>query len=719
MHADDLDNKDQRKPDRQPEKLKKLNAAHQSFIQRVKKDDLRQARVVQWNKIEDNVYRYRSYNADDDRAQIKVGEQWFPRLQVIRLCIESAMPKVLNQNYRPSVRVEENKRTFLQPENQQHQQLAQTIAQNGIKADSLPEAAAQMLNPAIEHLRETELLDRDIKKAVRNALLLGEYWMIDGYADGPKSYVCHPRNVYCDPLAGTPEEIKRIAIKKQRSIAYIRENYKEWGHLVRPGTTEGAETGGAITDGAIHSGKDSTYEDEHDITKSVVDVYTVFVYDESVEEKTITEVIDSSQVEKLQQLRGDQHDWSEEALYAKDPEGFDQSIGWKLTRKEVQRTTPSGWKQEIHCGDICLDDGSTSEFPAGITCPAKPLLAFPIENSCHALGLAELVMDAQQMLNQFYKAALEDTQYGTTTFVREHAVEPQGATATPERPDGRNKIHYVRSNFKGTLDDIMYTLPPGESAQSILALAQATRELVEWISGQYDPRMTAQGMRDASGELIKDLKDGAYDRLSDMQEEVKYLVSTLCRNWVLYLVSYDGDERQYKRRLPTGDKLVQFAPALLNGFEWVFDVDVGRGMNMPNDPEEQAKFLIGLIDSLSQKPKQIRDLEIDVLDLPFGNEVKQILDSVEQDRAKQPSPLQLETMQRAMEGLSDALEELVKAAELPPIVRGKALESLAHLAKTGEVPDLSWMPGNAPQQSAPQQPGGNVLPMNQGAIPNG
>jgi len=700
LKFEDLEREDSKRPDQQPKALRDLAVECWAKIKDSEMAETRQDRVAQWDRIEKILYRKDHWTSPNSKWQFKVGEQYFPKFDLIQMIVETAVPKILDQNFKPNVGVEGHRKQYLKPEDPNSQAMMQAIQDNGLEGENLPEIAQQMINPAIEFHREKEGLGLDTEKMARSMVTLGESVICDSFAGAPKSFTIHPRDAFCDEYAHGQEDITWGGYRYSKTIAEIRKDYPEWGHLAKPQAED--RTSSKSRAGLYHIKR--VFQDEHDVLKSRIWVYTIWMRDLSEETITSKPVKVGSAVE-LNQYRLDERDWSEEPIYES---GGDTPDYWLLTTKIKQQKYPSGLRQVCFTPDVVLDSGDEDKLPDGVKMPIQWAPYFPIDGTVHGTGLAEIAMEPGLALDQFWKAALEDTSYGSLTLVRENAVAAGNTFRKEREPFGRAKLYYLRSSYKGPITDAIHTMSAGETAQSIVALIGVMREFVEWLTGQYDPRMAVQGMRDASGELIKDLTKGSHDRLGLPKDTIKRVLRQLVTNWVHYLVTYDDTERNYRRETFTGgEQWVQFKPQILGKFEWNFDVQIGRGANLPEDPEEQAAYVEALIDRMSQKPKQIRDFEIDRYEIPFGDEIKKILDAAEQAAqqaaAQAGDPVAAANREAAGKELADSLGNIASNKEGDTGNRGKALGSLAEMGKSGEIPDVGWFTGEQPAQG-PQGP---------------
>lgn len=714
----ELNGEDEKKQKRQPYEMRELAKRVKAFVDEAEKSTLRQKRVKVWDRIDKMLVDGHLFNLPEDKdGMLEIDGAWYPKLHIMQIVLEMALPKVVDKHYRPSVVVEERQRTMLPAEDPRRLAMEQFVDQSGlqpapgvdpmtgapVQPEPIPmyDQAAAMLSAAIEYYRESTKMDKNTRNLALFTLAYGEYYRKDGYTEGPQDALVSMRDIFDDPYARSADERRYIVQEFSDTIGNIRKDYPEWGHLVRPEDQRSVDRGRK----ADKYRESRNVTDEKDIENSRVALHCAYIKDEH-STKPVYKTVRVSTTEERQLLL--ENGFTAKQVYGEDPEtGQTVPMGWDM-RKETgdeERLYPSGWRQVIVCGDVVLDDGTKNVLPEGCSLPIHQAGCFPIENTLRFKGLGELILDEAHMLNVFYKHALEDVQAGAIDVIDESVIDPNSIVYEKKKRGSRRqtlRFKSRRSDPSKGIDSVFRTYPAGETSQSILALLEACRLFVEWASGQFDPRMGQTGNRDQSGELIKELKDGSYERLGPVKESVAETIEDACRNWVHYLVTYGKDVRRYKTRSLFGEDLVEFAPIVIGQFEWNFDVKVGDGGTMPDDPEEAADYLEAFVGRIIMQPKPIRDMLIKLRRFPFERELIQSLDkaeSMQQQQAAQqaqqaaqanqappgPDPVQLKMQEEAAKELAQALGDLAAEDEQPGAIRAAAITALGQMVG-GQMP---------------------------------
>lgn len=601
---------------------------------------MRKRRVKKWRKIDKLVIDGHTYDDTYDEDRIKIGNAFYPKMHIAQMMIEMALPKVLDQHYTPWVTVEENKRSFLPIEDPNRARLNQFARDSGIPEGTPDlETAAAFLNTWNEFHYENEKVDRKTTQYARGILQYGEYWRKDGYEDGPKDDLYHPRDIIQDPHAENPEQWRYLICQYRDTLGNVRRDYPEWGHLVRPQEDRNSNLKSTGDNKGSQHHRESRYREtsssfnEHNIESSQIELSEYWVEDISEEPELAMRFIDN--VEDLQEWREAGFD-PEPVIGLNELTNINEILGWEVEAPtgEMIPTFPSGWRQIIVSQEFILDEGFDFKLPKGAGLPLHQAGYFKIDGTTHYKGLIDIVMDNIQIFNILFKNALEDVSaagvdFWDTTLLKD-SVKPKSGD---EFASSRRKVFEYASkavNGKQTVTrSPLESVSPGETSQSIMALIDASRTFIEWISGQYDPRSEQGGNRDQSGALVKELKDGSRERLGVVKESITDALVDMFTNWSYYAVTFDTTERQFNRDDLFGPQSLIFAPDVLGKFEWNFDIKIGNGVGLPRDPEDQAAFLDAYIAERMGMPKPLRDISVRLRKFPFGEKLIEAMDTAE------------------------------------------------------------------------------------------
>ena len=567
--------------------------------------------------------------ADAEKKLPSIGLTW-------RVCQIHHAKIFHGYEFKPEV-VPESEENFILDPKQDGPNLRRAIANNAgaLTEGTDTEKAARLRTALLDYWWDKQNMMDVVEDAVEMAQAFGDSWVLDYWEDEkPKARVIHPADMFVDPDAECDEDLRWIGYKVTRTIEAVGQDYPDHVDEIHRRYNDSMDSWDAYQ---------KKYEnDPYNPEKDLVDVETWFIKELDTVTETINEVVnDPVQVqEMLDSDEGWEVDEDETVYEYADGDDAGVPVEWTLKRDVERDKYPGGWRRIVYCQGVVLEDGENPSASGNL--PLTHIRYYNTPGEYWGMSLVQHLMPMNLQFNEL----LYQTKMIAQTMRPFIAMDSSKLTfETIQRVNNVYDVPIFKFNSKANAQDMMTSLsvnPGADVPPALMEFINKYQNWIELISDSYDLRNQNNIPQDASGKWVEAVESAGQARIGQVRKHVRNAVKKISLNVLANSIYHMEGERRFRAKIGAREQDLVFDPSDLDtdGFEVRFDIVVGGSDSLPSNPIDRNQFVIGLIDSLAQKPFSLAMAELELLDLPNKEQIRAALEehNKQMEQAAQSQP---------------------------------------------------------------------------------